>query len=187
MKDALTSIGSESEGGGLWNSNAATSADIVLLRAKLADEVECKIMTVRGLEAIINEQNDHHTILQNEIHQLQQVVTTMEIQKSNQEDEIETLKARIVKLEVGVQMQDSTIASLQEAIDIQAKCNDITNNNLEVEYEKRIHEYKSYYKREEEQINMLRARIYELEEEQRNVREEIQKEKELASLEQNYI
>jgi chromosome segregation ATPase len=159
LKDALTSIGSESEGGGLWNSNAATSADIVLLRAKLADEVECKIMTVRGLEAIINEQNDHHTILQNEIHQLQQVVTTMEIQKSNQEDEIETLKARIVKLEVGVQMQDSTIASLQEAIDIQAKCNDITNNNLEVEYEKRIHEYKSYYKREEEQINMLRARI----------------------------
>ena len=188
LKDALTSIGSESDGGGLWrNSNAAISADIVLLRAKLADEVECKIMTVRGLEAIINEQNDHHTILQNEIHQLQQVVTTMEIQKSNQEDEIETLKARIVKLEVGVQMQDSTIASLQEALDIQAKCNDITNNNLEVEYEKRIHEYKSYYKREEEQINMLRARIYELEEEQRNVREEIQKEKELASLEQNYI
>jgi chromosome segregation ATPase len=187
LKDALTSIGSESEGGGLWNSNAATSADIVLLRAKLADEVECKIMTVRGLEAIINEQNDHHTILQNEIHQLQQVVTTMEIQKSNQEDEIETLKARIVKLEVGVQMQDSTIASLQEAIDIQAKCNDITNNNLEVEYEKRIHEYKSYYKREEEQINMLRARIYELEEERRNAREEIQKEKELASLEQKYI
>lgn len=64
-----------------------------------------------------------------------------------------------MKLEVGVQMQDSTIASLQEALDIQAKCNDITNNNLEVEYEKRIHEYKSYYKREEEQINMLRARI----------------------------
>ena len=188
LKDALTSIGSESDGGGLWrNSNAAISADIVLLRAKLADEVECKIMTVRGLEAIINEQNDHHTILQNEIHQLQQVVTTMEIQKSNQEDEIETLKARIVKLELGVQMQDSTIASLQEALDIQAKCNDITNNNLEVEYEKRIHEYKSYYKREEEQINMLRARIYELEEERRNAREEIQKEKELASLEQKYI
>ena len=160
LKDALTSLGSESDGGGLWrNSNAAISADIVLLRAKLADEVECKIMTVRGLEAIINEQHDHHTILQNEIHHLQQVVTTMEIQKSNQEDEIETLKARIVKLELGVQMQDSTIASLQEALDIQAKCNDITNNNLEVEYEKRIHEYKSYYKREEEQINMLRARI----------------------------
>jgi hypothetical protein len=34
---------------------------------------------------------------------------------------------------------------------------------------------------------MLRARIYELEEERRNGIEELQKEKELASLEQQYI
>ena len=161
------------------------SADIET--AKLADEIECKIMTVRGLEAIINGQEDHQTTLRDEICQLQQVVTTMEIQKSNQEDVIETLKARIVKLELGLQMQDGTIASLQEALDTQAKCNDITINNLEVEYEKRIHEYKSYYKCEDEQIKMLRARIYELEEERRNGIEELQKEKELASLEQQYI
>ena len=161
------------------------SADIET--AKLADERECKIVSVRGLEAIINEQENHHTTLRDEISQLQQVVTTMEIQKSNQEDVIETLKARIVKLELGLQMQDGTIASLQDALDTQSKCNDITINNLEVEYEKRIHEYKSYYKCEDEQIKMLRARIYELEEERRNGIEELQKEKELASLEQQYI
>jgi len=183
LKDALSCLGSCDDGGS-WG---GSFADILLLRTKLADEIECKIMTVRGLEAIINGQEDHQTTLRDEICQLQQVVTTMEIQKSNQEDVIETLKARIVKLELGLQMQDGTIASLQEALDTQAKCNDITIDNLEVEYEKRIHEYKSYYKCEDEQIKMLRARIYELEEERRNGIEELQKEKELASLEQQYI
>jgi len=154
------------------------SADIET--AKLADEIECKIVSVCGLEAIINEQEDHQTTLRDEIRRLQLVVTTLEIQKSSQEDEIETLKARIVKLELGLQMQDGTISSLQEALDTQAKCNDITINNLEVEYEKRIHEYKSYYKTKDEQIQLLQARVYDLEEERR-------KEKELASLEQQYI
>jgi uncharacterized coiled-coil protein SlyX len=148
--------------------------------AKLADERECKIVSVRGLEAIINEQENHHTTLRDEIRHLQLVVTTLEIQKSSQEDEIETLKARIVKLELGLQMQDGTIASLQDALDTQSKCNDITINNLEVEYEKRIHEYKSYYKTKDQQIQLLQARVYDLEEERR-------KEKELASLEQQYI
>ena len=154
------------------------SADIET--AKLADERECKIVSVRGLEAIINEQENHHTTLRDEIRHLQLVVTTLEIQKSSQEDEIETLKARIVKLELGLQMQDGTIASLKEALDTQSKCNDITINNLEVEYEKRIHEYKSYYKTKDQQIQLLQARVYDLEEERR-------KEKELASLEQQYI
>ena len=39
----------------------------------------------------------------------------------------------------------------------------------------------------DEQSLMLRARIHDLQEERRNVMEELQKEKELATLEQQYI
>jgi uncharacterized coiled-coil protein SlyX len=111
----------------------------------------------------------------------------MQAHASFQEDEIESLKARVVTLELRSKMQDDKVASLEEALVTQSKCNELTISNLKVAYEKRVSEINSNGASQEEQIKSLRAEILDLREEKRRAMDEMKRDIELAQLEQQYI
>ncbi|KAL3763035.1 hypothetical protein ACHAW5_000432 [Stephanodiscus triporus] len=164
LKDALLCLGSE----GGW----CASAEILNLQTK-----------VKVLESTIFMQGIQQETLKKDLTQLNERILDMEAQKSCQEDEIESLKARVVTLELSCRLKDDSIASLEEALNTQSKCNDLTISNIKVECEKKMNEMKSHNAVQEDQIRSLRAEIRGLHEEKRNAMEEMKKDLELADLE----
>jgi chromosome segregation ATPase len=164
LKDALLCLGSE----GGW----CASAEILTLQTK-----------VKVLESQIFMQGVQQETLNKDLTQLNDRILDMEAQKSCQEDEIESLKARVVTLELSCRLKDDSIASLEEAMNTQSKCNDLTISNSKVECEKKVNEMKSHSAVQEDQIRLLRAEIRGLHDEKRNAMEEMKKDLELAALE----
>ena len=168
LKDALLCLGGE----GGW----CKSAEISSLQTK-----------VKVLESTIFMRGVQHESLQKELGRLNDTIDNMQAHASFQEDEIESLKARVVTLELRSKMQDDKVASLEEALDTQSKCNELTISNLKVAYEKRVSEINSNGASQEEQIKSLRAEILDLREEKRRAMDEMKRDIELAQLEQQYI
>ena len=168
LKDALLCLGSE----GGW----CASAEVLTLQK-----------TVKVLESAVFTQGIQQETLQKELTRSNDTIHRIEAQKSVQEDEIESLKARVVSLDMKCQLQADSIASLEEALNTQSKCNDLTLLNLKVSCEKKIHEMKSHSTSQDDLIKSLRAEIRELHDEKRNAMEEMKKDLELAALERQYI
>ena len=168
LKDALLCLGSE----GGW----CASAEILTLQTR-----------VKVLESTVFMQGIQEETLKKELTRLNDTINRMEAHKSFQEDEIESLKARVVSLEMKCQLRDDSIASLDEALNTQSKCYDLTILNLKVSSEKKINEMKSHSLCQDDQIKSLRAEIRELHDEKRNAMEDMQKDFELAALERQYI
>lgn len=168
LKDALLCLGSE----GGW----CASGEILTLQTR-----------VKVLESTVFMQGIQQETLKKELTRLNDTINRMEAHKSFQEDEIESLKARVVSLEMKCQLRDDSIASLEEALNTQSKCHDLTILNLKVSSEKKINEIKSHSLSQDDQIKSLRAEIRELHDEKRNAMEEMTKDFELAALEHQYI
>ena len=153
----------------------------------LSHEILTLQKTVKVLESAVFMQGIQQETLKKELTWSNDTICRIEAHKSVQEDEIESLKARVVSLDMKCQLQADSIALLEEALNTQLKCNDLTLLNLKVSCEKKINEMKSHSTSQDDLIKSLRAEILELHDEKRNAMEDMKKDLELAALKCQYI
>ena len=101
----------------------------------LSHEILTLQETVKVLESAVFTQGIQQETLKKELTWSNDTICRIEAHKSVQEDEIESLKARVVSLDMKCQLQADSIALLEEASNTQSKCNDSTLLNLKVSCE----------------------------------------------------
>jgi uncharacterized coiled-coil protein SlyX len=142
---------------------------------------------VKLFKSVVFTQGIQQETLKKELTWSNDTICRIEAHKSVQEDEIESLKARVVSLDMKCQLQADSIALLEEALNTQLKCNDLTLLNLKVSCEKKINEMKSHSTSQDDLIKSLKAEIHELHNEKRNAMEDMKKDLELVALKCQYI
>ena len=187
LKEALASLGS----------NEASSNKTPRVQMKLKDalggslsDVSTLQMTVKTLESTVSLQEMQNLTLKEELSRLQNIVNDVDTYNSSQEDEIEILKAKVIKLELKSKMQEDEKRTMEEALGMKLKGREDIISNIENAHNKEISILENQSSSQEDKIEKLQAEITKLHvqsdilaEEKRNAMEEIKTKNELSALE----
>ena len=187
LKEALASLGS----------NEASSNKTPRVKMKLKDalggslsDVSMLQMTVKTLESTVSLQEMQNMTLKEELSRLQNIVNDVDTYNSSQEDEIEKLRAKVIKLELKSQLQEDEKRTMEEALGMKLKGREDIISNIENAHNKEISVLENQSSSQEDLIGKLQAEITKLHvqsdiqaEEKRNAMEEIKTKIELSALE----
>jgi len=124
-------------------------------RGELWSLVSAFQIMVKDMESTIQFQGKQNNSLREEVARLQKVINHMEAQ----EDEIETLRALNVKLELKSQMQAEEIITIQEELNTKLECHDRTISYLESTSEQKVEISQKMIDDKEDQIERLKCDI----------------------------